>query len=136
MSIVTKTAFRFLRDVAIAVIVVVALWLFAVIYTTGTSRQRRALVSHVRDLLAAHEQLHTQGAQTNYQGVYPVTNRVAASGLQFDCEFAAQLPGVTNGQSLLVATDGTVLWIDKQQEPTIVRDRDGRIAVPKGFYEQ
>jgi hypothetical protein len=136
MGIVTKTAFRFLRDIAIAVIVVVVLWLFAVIYTTGASRHRRAFVSHVRDLVAAHEQLHTQGAQTNYPGVYPVTNRVAANDLQFDCEFAAHLPGVTNGESLLVATDGTVLWIDKRKQPSIVRDRNGRIAFPKGFYEQ
>jgi hypothetical protein len=136
MGIVTKTAFRFLRDITIAVIVVVALWLFAVIYTTGSSRHRRAFVSHVRDLVAAHEQLHTKGAQTNYPGVYPVTNRVAAGGLQFDCEFAAHLPGATNGESLLVATDGTVLWVGKRNEPTIVRDRNGRIAFPKGFHEE
>jgi hypothetical protein len=137
MGIVSKTAFRFLRDLAIAVILVVAVWLFAIIYTTAASRQRHAFLSHVQDLLTAHEQLHTGGTQTNYPGVYPVTNRVAASGLQFDCEFAAHLPGLTNGESLLMATDGTVLWIDKGKEPTVVRDGGrSRIAFPKGFHEE
>jgi hypothetical protein len=136
MGIVSKTAFRFLRDVLIAIIAVVGLWVFAVIYTTSDSSRKGAFFSHVRELLAAHEQLHAQGALTNHPGVYAVSNRMTVSGLEFQCEFAAELPSLTNGEFLLVATDGTVVWIDNLKEPSIVRRRDGRIAVPRGFYEK
>lgn len=136
MGIVSKTAFRFLRDVLIAIVVVAALWVFAVIYTTSSSRQQGAFYSHVRNLLAAHEQLHAQGALTNHPGVYAVSNRVTVSGLEFQCEFAADLPSLTNGESLVVATDGKVVWIDKLNKPAIVERRDGRIIVPRGFYEK
>jgi hypothetical protein len=136
MGIVSKTAFRFLRDVLIAIIAVVGLLVFAVIYTTSDSSRKGAFFSHVRELLAAHQQLHAQGALTNHPGVYAVSNRVTVSGLELQCEFAAELPSLPNGESLVVATDGTVVWIDNLKEPSIVRRRDGHIAVPRGFHEE
>jgi hypothetical protein len=136
MGIVSKTAFRFLRDVLIAIIAVVGLLVFAVIYTTSDSSRKGAFFSHVRELLAAHEQLHAQGALTNRPGVYAVSNQLTVSGHEFQCEFAAELPGLTNGESLVVATDGTLVWIDKLKGSAVVGRRDGRPLVPRGFYEK
>jgi hypothetical protein len=136
MGIVSKTAFRFLRDVLIAIIAVVGLWIFAVVYTTSDSSRKGAFFSHTRELLVAHEQLHAQGALTNPPGVYAVSNRVSASGHEFQCEFAAEIPGLTNGESLVVATDGTLVWTDRLKESSVVGHRDGHVIVPRGFYEK
>jgi hypothetical protein len=111
---------------------------FAFAYFHSRSIDRAWLVNSASALLGARKQLHQHGAITNFERdirVFTFTNLVTVDGTEFVCELAADVPGLTNAGSLVMTTDGTVIWIDKKTGPSIVRGKERGIVMPKRFRD-
>lgn len=53
----------------------------------------------------------------------------------FQGEFVADAPALANRGLLVVATDETLIWIDKTDGPSVVRGADGRLVLPKSLND-
>jgi hypothetical protein len=107
-------------------------------YFHSNSVDRAHLVNTANELLIARKQLHRHGAITNASAntrVYPFTNEVTLGGIGFICELAANVPGLTNVGTLVITTDGTLIWIDLRTGPAIVRRPDGKFTTPERFRD-
>jgi hypothetical protein len=107
-------------------------------YFHNKSIDRAHLVNTANELLIAHKQMHRHGAVTNASPstrVYGFTNRVTVGEVGFNCELAADVPGLTNFGTLAITTDGTLIWIDQRTGPSIVRRPDGKFTTPERFRD-
>ncbi len=123
---------------ALVIIVLLVAVFLAFAYLHSKSIDRAHLINSANALLVAHEQLQKNGAITNasrYTRVYAFTNQMTVGGTGFVCELAADVPGFTNVGSLVAATDGTLIWIDSQSGPVIMRGPDRRIVIPGRFHD-
>jgi hypothetical protein len=116
------------------VLLVITLF-FAFRYFHSLSIGRARLINSANDLLVAHEQLQQNGALTNHVRVQVFTNRVAVGGVAFHCVLAADLSDLADAGSLVAATDGTLIWIDKRTGPIVFRGSDHKIVIPRRFRD-
>lgn len=115
-------------------VVVASLYVFT--YFAARSADRARLFSTANNLLNAHAELRQNGVVTNRTRVQAFTNHVTIGGLVFQCELAAYLPELADSGSLVIATDATVIWIDKNTGPAVYyRRSDNQIIVPKRFRD-
>jgi hypothetical protein len=123
-----------MKRIAIAGFALVAIaLLFAFLYAHSLSVDRARLVNAANDLLVAQEQLHQNGVLTNLVRVEAITNQVAIGGAVFQCVLEATSPDLADAGTLVAATDGTLIWIDKATGPVVFRGPDKRIVMPRRF---
>lgn len=123
---------------ALAILVVLLALFFAFAYFHSKSIDRAHLINSANVLLLAHEQLRQHGSITNasaYTRVYGFTNQVTVDGAEYFAELAAEVPGLPNAGHLVAATDGTLIWVDSQSGPVIMRGPDRRIVIPVRFHD-
>ncbi len=123
-----------MRGIVTIVALVIGIFI-AFSYFHSLSIDRARLIHSANDLLVAHQRLRQYGSLTNFSGVLVFTNRVIVGGAVFDCQFVADAPHLTEYGTLVVATEGTVIWIDKKTGPKVVRNADGRIEMPRRFHD-
>jgi hypothetical protein len=124
--------------IALAIFLVVLALFFAFAYFHSKSIDRARLINTASALLAAHEQWHQHGSITNvsaYTRIYGFTNQVTVEGAEYFAELAADVPGLTNAGRLIATTDGTLIWMDRQSGPIIIRGQDRRIVMPRRFHD-
>ena len=123
-----------MKRIAIAgfALVVIAL-LFAFLYAHSLSIDRARLIHSANDLLVAQQQLQQNGVLTNQVRVQAITNQVTIGGVVFQCVMAATSSELADAGSLVAATDGTLIWIDKMTGPVVFRGSDKKIVIPRRF---
>ncbi|SRR6266545_5094565 len=122
----------------LAIVALLVVLFFAFVYFHSKSIGRAHLIYSANELFVAHEQLRQHGAITNasrYTHVYAFTNRVTVGGTEFVCELAADVPDFANVGSLVATADGTLIWMDREREPTIMRGPDHRFVIPERFHD-
>ena len=119
--------------VAIAALLIGILLAFA--YFHSRSIDRAHFVNSASALLSAHQQLRYTGSITNQRRVLVWTNQITVDDVVFQGELAADTPALADYGSLILATDQTLLWIDKQSGPTIVRGRNGGFTIPPRLHD-
>ena len=119
--------------VAVATLVMGLFFAFA--YFHSRSIDRAHFVNSVSDLLAAHQQLRDTGSITNQHRVSLWTNRIPIGGAVFQGELIANAPALVDYGSLVVATDQTMIWIDKKTGPTVVRGPNGGLIFPRRLHD-
>jgi hypothetical protein len=123
---------------ALGILVLLTAFFLGFSYFHGKSIDRAHLVNTANELLIAHKQLHRHGIVTDVSAdtrVYAFTNEVTLGGFGFICELAADVPGLTNFGTLVITSDGTLIWIDQRTGPSIVRRPDGKFTTPERFRD-
>lgn len=103
-------------------------------YFHSKSIDRAHLINTANALTVAQKNIHRHGAITNasaYTSVYAFTNEVTLGGQGFTCELAADVPGLKNVGTLVITSDGTLIWIDRRTGPSIVRSLNGKLTIPE-----
>lgn len=119
--------------VIVTVVLLIAGLGFIFLYSHSLSIDRARLISSINDLLVAQKQLQQHGSLTNQGQVYIFTNSVTVEGAVFQCTLAAESPYLADYGLLAVATDGTLIWIDKKTGPVVVRNADRQFSMPQRF---
>lgn len=105
-------------------------------HAQGRSLRRASVVNSVSELLSSQRAFREQGIVTNSNRgfrVFSYTNAVLVGSNEFRCELAAESDWVCDYGFVALATDGTVLWIDRKVSPCVVRTADGRLSMPERF---
>jgi hypothetical protein len=100
------------------------------------SLRRATVVNSVNELLASERALREGGLLTNFNRgfrVFHYTNAVIVDRTSFQCSLAVESDLTRDVGFVAVATDGTVLWNDRELAPSIARGSDGRLLTPERF---
>jgi hypothetical protein len=108
---------------------------FAFAYFHSRSIDRAHFVNSVGALLTAHQQLRDTGSITNQRRVSVWTNQITVGGSVFQGQLIADSPALVDYGSLVMATDQTLIWIDKRTGPAVVRGANGGLTIPRRLHD-
>jgi hypothetical protein len=105
-------------------------------HAKGRLLRRASVVNSVSELLSSQRVFQEQGLVTNSNRgfrAFAYTNAVTVGSKEFRCELAVESDWVRDFGFVALATDGTVLWIDRECAPCVARTADGRLSIPERF---
>jgi hypothetical protein len=120
-------------------LVVFALML-ALLFLFGRAKERSlrraSAFATVGELLSAEKYWREHGVVTNFNSgytVYRYTNQISAGGTDHQGVLATRLERIRDLGFSVLTTDGTVLWIDRELQPSVMRRPDGSLQMPERF---
>ncbi len=124
-----------MRVTLVSLAVILAL---AVFFLMGQERslRRATVINSVSELLSAKDHQKQYGVLTNLNRgftVFAYTNQLDVDGTHYECTMAVMADRIQNFGLMAMATDGTVLWIDRTLPPSVSRSPDGRNYMPPRF---
>jgi lipopolysaccharide export LptBFGC system permease protein LptF len=126
---------RILKVLAVIALLLVGLFFF-LIYGLARSERRARFINAMNDLKEAHFEVQKYGSFTNhshYTKVYYYTNQIAAAGINYQCEFAADNDDFENRGILIITTNELFIWIDNKHGALPLTKQDNSLKFPPGF---
>jgi hypothetical protein len=120
-------------------LIVIAL-ILALLFIFGRAKERSlrraSAFATVGELLSAEKYWSEHGVVTNFNSgytVYRYTNRISVAGTDHQGVLATRLERIQDFGFSVLTTDGTVLWIDRELQPSVMRRPDGTLHMPERF---
>ena len=110
--------------------------LIALLHGLAASERRATFIHVANNLLEAHLELQHDGVFTNHfrdTDITAVSNTVVVLGTNYQCEFTAANNELRDYGRLAITTNQMVIWIDRNQQISIIYSRDIPFKYPPSF---